>query len=114
MLRWADGAEHGRRLATKQCAGQNNERRIDVQQTIGEPLHFHEWEDDPGKMIRRCLYPVRDWQIKSIELDDMTNTAMVEIDPAPTIQEKSFFPVAERLTGWRITIKGDVEDEPET
>jgi transcription antitermination factor NusA-like protein len=110
IVRWK--VKEGRGLlASLQCYGPNYVNSETILQRLNrERLYFHEWFDEPKKQIMECLYPIKRNEIYSVDLNTDSNTATVVLKDlhslsATTINQYNLV-LAERVTGWRIDIKG--------
>jgi len=111
IVKWKNkDAESKKLMASQVCRGHNNERAKKIQEeTMREWIYFHEWYDDTREQIISCLYPLKNTDVDSIDLDDNSNIAIVtlreKIESSPTWRDQYRLNISERVTGWRIEIR---------
>jgi transcription antitermination factor NusA-like protein len=110
IVKWKNEYNMSNRLmASEVCRGRNNEHSKAIkQETTGEWLYFHEWYADPKEQIINCLYPLKKFDVKSIDLDDELYIAIVTLrektESTPSWRDPYKLALSERVTGWKIKI----------
>src|SRR3989338_2936620 len=94
------------------CVGQKGTRVNTItQELLGEKIDIIPWSEDPKQFVSNSLSPAK---IISIEMDEKEHKATIEVanDQLSLAIGKGGQNVrlADKLTGWRIDIKGDTKE----
>jgi transcription antitermination factor NusA-like protein len=108
IVRWKDTDK--REWASKVCTGQDNDILRKLHQDLsGEWIYFHEWNADPKELIASCLFPLKRYEITSVDIDRNNSTAYITVDQQEKTSElwKSQYnlKLCEKVTGWKIKIR---------
>lgn len=109
IVKWKDIESNIVNRSSEACYGYDQQylRRI-KEYFPGEWIHFHDWDQKPEEQIRLCLYPIRSYEIESVEIDDSSGLAVVTLNQIPknTILSESAPNIAlcEEVTGYKIEI----------
>lgn len=110
IVRWKNGKDTERLMASEVCNGSQHERlRAIKDETVGEWIYFHEWFEDLEKLIISCLYPLRESDVDSIDFDYESKTAIVNLknirQSPPLWRDQYNLALSEIVTDWKIEIR---------
>lgn len=108
ILKWKN--PRGHILAAQACRGHSDSNIRNIQSEIpGERLYFHEWFEDTRELLLNCLYPLKRSDIRSIDLRDKDNMAIISKQPDAQMPDKYSLALTERVTGWRIEFANEIK-----
>ena len=109
IVKWKDTKSNPNSRATEVCYGFEQQNLWRIKQYFpSEFIHFHEWDQQPEEQIILCLFPIRRYDIESVEIDDSSNFAVVTLnqvlDNTTSGQNPQNIQLCEGVTGYTIEI----------
>jgi transcription antitermination factor NusA-like protein len=109
IVKWKEGEHKMTNLASKVCQGKDFENVDKIKiLTSGEFIYFYEWTGDIKRQIKTCLYPIKEADIMTIDIDDKSKTAVITFKDEVGAEERVgaiiSIELCEKVTGWKIEI----------
>lgn len=89
------------------CRGYDNQNIRKLRDYFpDERIDFHDWFPTPEEQIKQCLFPIRNNEIESIEIDDVSRLAVVTLRQnskgVKSTDYQKYVPLCETVTGYQI------------
>jgi len=109
IVKWASqaGSIQKQQRASEACYGQHRENLQKIRQYfLTELIYFHEWCNIPEQQIAVCLYPIKNNRIYSVEIDNLSNLAVVTLKDIADkeILTDTDLALCEDVTGFQIEL----------